>query len=124
MNWFRVRSTTHQKAIALVVLTLAPLLSSCDFQSMADSKFGDQHLKTALSLIELHKVRYGAYPKSLQDLKFIGDWDRIALASVEYKLVAGGYELNVTRGFVKEPSLSYPPEFWQGLGAIKSNARK
>jgi hypothetical protein len=27
-----------------------------------DNLFGDQHLKTAVALIELHKVRFGKYP--------------------------------------------------------------
>jgi hypothetical protein len=37
-----------------------------------DNMFGDQHLKTAVALIELHKVRYGKYPDSLRDLRFTG----------------------------------------------------
>ena len=49
-----------------------------------DNKFGDQHLKTAVALIELHKVRFGRYPDSLRDLKFTGDWDQIALTNVRY----------------------------------------
>jgi predicted PurR-regulated permease PerM len=44
-----------------------------------DNQFGDQHLKTAVALIELHKVRYGRYPDSLRDLRFTGSWDAIAL---------------------------------------------
>jgi hypothetical protein len=35
-----------------------------------DAQFGDQHFKTAISLIELHKIRTGGYPESLKDLKF------------------------------------------------------
>ena len=33
-----------------------------------DNQFGDQHLKTAVALIELHKTRFGRYPDSLRDL--------------------------------------------------------
>jgi hypothetical protein len=44
--------------------------------------FGDQHLKTTVALIELHKVRYGKYPDSLSDLKFTGECDQIALQGV------------------------------------------
>src|ERR1039457_7637454 len=29
-----------------------------------DNQFGDQHLKTTVALLELHKVRYGRYPRS------------------------------------------------------------
>ncbi len=46
--------------------------------------FGDQHLKTAVALIELHKVRFGKYPDTLRDLKFTGQWDQLALQSVGY----------------------------------------
>jgi hypothetical protein len=98
-------------------------LGACDFQRQADSKFGDQHFKTAIALVELHKVRTGSYPESLKDLKFTGDWDAIALGSVEYRRLEAGYELNVTRGWMGKPELAYPKEFWQGLGLIKSNMR-
>src|SRR6266446_665348 len=49
-----------------------------------DNQFGDQHLKTAVALIELHKVRFGKYPSSLSDLKFTGQWDQLALQRVRY----------------------------------------
>ena len=98
------------------------LLNACAFQRDADDKFGDQNFKTAIALIELHKVRFGAYPDSLQELKFVGEWDKIPLSSVQYRKVADGYELDVTRGWVATPEgLSYPPEFWRGLGLVKSN---
>ncbi len=88
-----------------------------------DAQFGDQHFKTAISLIELHKVRSGVYPESLKDLKFTGGWDAIAIGSVEYHRLDTGYELNVTRGWVGKPELSYPPDFWRGLGVAKSNVK-
>jgi hypothetical protein len=31
--------------------------------------FGDQHFKTAIALVELHRVRTGTYPSSLRDIK-------------------------------------------------------
>src|SRR6202035_2425563 len=49
-----------------------------------DNMFGDQHLKTAVALIELHKVRYGTYPKSLSEIRFTGDWDQGSLLCVRY----------------------------------------
>lgn len=104
-------------------LVLAIALAGCDIQKEADAKFGDQHFKTAISLIELHKVRHGAYPATLNDLQFKGDWDEIALSSVEYARLDSGYELNVTRGWVGKPTLAYPKEFWQGLGLLKSNLK-
>ena len=113
--------TRLTRTLSLVVC--AALLASCDFQKEADAKFGDQHLKTAIALIELHKVRYGKYPDSLADLRFTGDWDQIALSSVEYKPSGPGYELNLVRGWIGKPSNQYPAEFWQGLGAVKSSAK-
>lgn len=105
-----------------VMFTL--LLSGCDFQKEADQKFGDQHFKTIISLVELHKLRFGSYPESLKDLRFLGDWDPIALHSVEYRRLDKGYELNLTRGWVGQPDLSYPKEFWQGIGLVKTNVRQ
>jgi hypothetical protein len=98
-------------------------LCACDFQKSADAKFGDQHFKTTISLIELHKIRNGKYPESLKDVQFTGEWDAIALNSVEYKLLESGYELNVVRGWVGQPALKYPEEFWKGLGLVKSNMK-
>jgi len=42
-------------------------------------KFGDQHFKTVIALVELQKLRSGAYPEQLKDLQFTGDWDAIAI---------------------------------------------
>ncbi|MBK8285095.1 MAG: hypothetical protein IPK97_09530 [Ahniella sp.] len=110
----------NTKLLALGI-ALAALLCACDFQKQADARFGDQHFKTAISLIELHRVRTGTYPSTLADLKFTGEWDQIALSSVEYKRLESGYELNVVRGWVAQPDLKYPAEFWMGLGLKKSN---
>src|SRR5687768_4381611 len=98
-------------------------LTGCDFQKEADAKFRDQHFKTTISLVELHKVRFGVYPETLKDLQFTGEWDGIALGGVEYKRLDNGYELNLIRGWVDKPNVSYPPEFWKGLGLIKSNVK-
>jgi hypothetical protein len=83
-----------------------------------DNKFGDQYLKTAVALIELHKVRYGKYPDSLRDLKFTGDWDQIALISVNYipSPNRDAYYIEVERGWMGKPDLHMPPEFWNGTG--------
>lgn len=98
-------------------LSFLVLLSGCDFQQQADQKFGDQHFKTAIALIELHKTRFGEYPEHLQDIKYIGAWDPMALQSVNYQKHPDGYTLEVARGWVAKPGeFDYPPEFWQGLG--------
>ncbi len=98
-------------------------LPSCSFQKEADAKFGDQHFKMAIALIELHKVRFGEYPKSLNELKYSGDWDKIVFSAVAYNRLENGYELNLTRGWIGTPELNYPSEFWQGLGLVNSNVK-
>jgi hypothetical protein len=83
-----------------------------------DAMFGDQHLKTAVALIELHKTRYGKYPNTLRDLKFTGQWDQLALQSVAYYPNAErtAYYIEVQRGWVGKPALQMPDEFWRGTG--------
>jgi hypothetical protein len=83
-----------------------------------DNMFGDQHLKTSVALIELHKVRFGKYPDSLSDLKFTGKWDQIALESVRYypNAMRTAYYIEVERGWVGKPDLKMPDEFWRGTG--------
>ena len=83
-----------------------------------DNQFGDQHLKTAVALIELHKVRFGRYPDSLHDLKFTGEWDQLALSSVRYYPGPNRehYYIEVERGWMGKPTLTMPPEFWRGTG--------
>jgi len=93
-----------------------------------DAMFGDQHLKTAVALIELHKVRYGRYPETLKELKSAGHLDQMALSSVRYFTNEGGtaYFVEVTRGWVGKPKLEMPAEFWQGTGYrkdLKSSAK-
>lgn len=109
----------------LLLLTLN--LFACDqisnIQKNADNAFGDQHFKTAISLIELHKIRYGQYPENLEQLKFTGSWDLMALQSVSYKQNAEGYDLDVVNGWVGQPEIKYPDEFWQGLGIQHSNMK-
>ena len=113
-----------KKAIAfLLALLLLAGVAGCELQAAADAKFGDQHFKTVIALVELQKLRSGAYPEQLKDLQFKGDWDAIAINAVEYRRVGSGYELNVVRGWIGKPTLSYPPEFWRGLGLVKSNMK-
>jgi len=112
-----------RRVFIIAVLFVAIAFSGCNIQQAADRKFGDQHFKTAVALIELHKIRFGEYPASLKDLKFVGEWDQIALNSVAYTRLNNGYELNVVKGWVGRPELQYPPEFWHGLGLVKSNMK-
>jgi len=91
----------------LATLLLLLCLGGCGFQKQADEQFGDQFFKTAISLIELHRIRFGSYPDSLRDLKFTGQWDQAVLSSVEYKKLENGYELNLTRGWMGKPLPEY-----------------
>ena len=117
------KKMSQSQKLLLVVLATTFALCACTVQREFDQKFGDQHFKTSIALIELHKVRFGEYPNSLSELKFSGEWDQIALASVRYKRVANGYELDVVKGWVGKPELSYPPEFWRNLGVVRSNMK-
>jgi len=85
---------------------------------MADQQFGDQNLKTAVALIELHKVRNGRYPADLSKLSYTGQWDMIALGSVRYVVADDGssYYVEVQRGWVGKPTLEMPADFWHGTG--------
>ena len=87
-----------------------------------DNMFGDQHLKTAVALIELNKVRYEKYPDSLRDLKFAGQWDQLALQSVVYypNETRTRYYIEVKRGWVGKPTFQMPNEFWKGTGFAPS----
>ncbi len=113
-----------------LLLGITLTLGSCglpeafnQFSKEADNQFGDQHFKTAITLIELHKVRYGDYPQSLADLKYTGDWDQLALQSVSYQKADKGYVLNLERGWVGKADLEYPSDFWQNLGIVESNVK-
>ncbi len=109
-------------------LALILLMASCfpdGFREQANQQFGDQHFKTAISLIELHKVREGEYPLTLDSLKYIGDWDKIIFSSVKYTKLDQGYELDLINGWLGKPEdLKYPDNFWKGLGLVKSNMKK
>ena len=111
--------------VALSTLLLLAQCNSGGITEGPDRQFGDQHFKTAIALIELHKIRFGEYPKSLDSLKFTGDWDGIAFSSVKYEKLDSGYALDLTRGSVGKPkTLSYPDQFWKGLGLVRSNLKK
>ena len=109
--------------ILLVLLVVGVIMairfiSAYGLTEPMDRQFGDQHLKTSVALLELHKVRFGQYPDSLADLEYIGDWDLIALRSVAYYPSEDrqSYYVEVVRGWVGKPSLSLPDGFWQGTG--------
>lgn len=110
----------------IIVGLIALTFSSCDFlnfQEKANSQFADQHFKTAIANIELYNIRYGKYPSTLDDLDFLGDWDKMIFQSVYYEKLDTGYRLDIVKGVVSDTptDLKYPKEFWQGLGLKQSN---
>lgn len=110
----------------LPLLLFGLVMLSCNFSKLekeADGKFSDQYFKTAISLVELYKIRTGQYPPALDSIPFMGDWDKMMFTFVEYEKLDTGYRLDVTGGFNKDsiPNLQYPKAFWQGLGIKKSN---
>jgi hypothetical protein len=100
--------------------------------AQAQNMLVDQEFKKAIAHIELHKLRNGVYPNSLSELQFLSALDSSMLLYVEYERLDSVYELNITMEFpvlgeqekTKEVQLKYPPEFWKGLGCVKSNVKK
>lgn len=105
---------------ALLFLSVI-VAGSCQSYEVAQARFSDQHFKTAIALIELHQTRFGQYPAALAELQFLGDWDQFALAEVEYRLLEGGYELNLVGDQEMASLPAYPEEFFVGLGVKKTN---
>ena len=96
----------------------------------AQKILADQEFKKAIAQVEMHKLRNGQYPNSLSELKFLAPMDSTIFTSTEYTKLDSGYELNIKMdfpsfndGMKKEIDLHYPPEFWQGLGCVKSNTK-
>ena len=111
----------RRSALVLILSVVVGIGGCGQFRKQADAKFGDQNFKSAIALIELYKVRFGTYPEHLSDIKFTGDWDAIWMSAVKYTKLPDGYELDLVRGWIGEPDLSYPPDFWRGLGVRKTN---
>lgn len=109
------------KKIIVTVVSLL-LLCSCSFpKDEMNAKFGKQHFVSAVAFIELHNTRNGAYPDSLTELQFLGDWDSIWLSAVRYEKTENGYNLYIENGWIGEPELTFPEAFKAGLGIQQSN---
>ena len=129
------------KLSKLTLFSLLIFLSSCfpnvsnkqikDAMNIGGTMLADEDFKKAIGFIELHKLRYGEYPASLSELKFVSGMDSSIYSSVQYTKLDTAYELNNIYTFppfgnTKTESvikLHYPAEFWKGLGCIKSNAK-
>jgi hypothetical protein len=113
--------------IVLVLLIVGVVLgvrfiSEYGITEPIDRKFGDQNLKSTVALLELHKIRFGKYPDSLQDLKYTGDWDQIWLNATQYYPSDDrlSYYVEVKRGWIGKPTLVMPDEFWLNTGYNES----
>lgn len=116
------------KCLSTVALLVLALVAGCQLEGLKEhvnQTFGDQHFKTAIALIELHKVRTESYPEQLDDIRFIGEWDAVVSGTVEYEKLDSGYRLDLVRGWIGKPDeLQYPDEFWKGLGLRSSNLKR
>jgi hypothetical protein len=93
--------------------------------STAMVQIADMEFKHTIALIELHKMRFGKYPLSLDSIKFSSITDNLSNSSFDYKLNGAGYDLNSKNSSLKFiNSFNYPNEFWNGLGLVKSNLKK
>lgn len=110
--------------LCILVFIFLSLVGCGKLKEESDLKFGDQNFKTSIALIELHKIRTGEYPEKLEELEFLGDWDQIYLQNVAYTKLEEGYQLDLVKGWTGMPDeLTYPAEFWEGLGLVKSNLK-
>lgn len=121
------------------LLAFAFILPSCvpgdlkekmnDQMNKMQVELADQTFRRMLGEIEMHKLRTGKYPASLGELQFLNSFDSANFHIVEYHLLDSGYELNLhmkaarLNGNQTEIMLSYPKEFWQGLGCLQSNLK-
>ena len=81
----------------------------------------DQRFTTAIALLELHRLRFGTYPESFSDLQFVGVYDVRMLQGLRYEKLSEGYSLDIVMRTGTTPDLSYPAEFWKGLGIRRTN---
>ena len=113
--------------VNLILRSLKPKITSGIASGL--DKLAEQQLKTAVALIELHKVRYGQYPQTMKDLKFTGEWDAMALNCVAYYPNADrtAYFIEFKTYWTDDqpqpetlsefwPEIELPAEFWQGTG--------
>jgi hypothetical protein len=113
-----------QGSIIILAITFFVFLLSCGSEN-PDIVFGDGNFKKSITMIELYKVRNGVYPDSLKQIPFTSAYEDMAFSAVSYQKLDSGYRLDLVRGWMGFPEdLTYPPDFWNGLGCIESNLIK
>jgi hypothetical protein len=82
----------------------------------------DQLFTFAIAFIELYRVRFGTYPDSLEALPFLSaHYRHLLMIGLRYTKLPDGYALDVVTPKGEKPALSYPPDFWKGLGIRGTN---
>jgi hypothetical protein len=82
----------------------------------------EEVLHRAISLIEMHKIRFGDYPENISMpgvIQYLVADDLKVIQSISYQKIESGYELNV--GTEDSVKILLPNGFWQGLGITKTN---
>jgi hypothetical protein len=83
------------------------------------TQLSDRELRTAVAQIELHKVRFGKYPRALQELRYVSQLDLTIFSNVAYfpnQELTAYYVEHRGNGMFETPKAEYPDEFWQGTG--------
>lgn len=106
--------------IIFIFIFILFIISFIDFRSSKKGdSFAEQYYTSTIASIELHKIRYGEYPKNLKELKFFGKWTSMGFRTMEYRKVDNGYTLVPTMDeSLTKAILDYPDEFYQGLGVL------
>ena len=90
-------------------------------QSQESPRDLDQRFQTAIAFIELHQRRTGEYPDSLNELQFLGWRDQGLFRPFTYEKLTEGYSLEIDMPKGHKLGLSYPSDFWRGLGIRRTN---
>lgn len=81
----------------------------------------DRRFKAVLALIELHQRRFGSYPDELRKIGFLSPYDSAMFHGLTYEKLPDGYALDIVTPPNDTAPLSYPAEFWRGLGIRRTN---
>ncbi len=109
-------------ALGGIVLSIPISLYAKVFREKSNNELFEEIFHRAISMIELHQVRFGHYPENLSVpgiIQYLVADDFKIISTVLYRKVDSGYELNI--GTDETIKIKLPRDFWQGLGIIKTN---
>jgi len=104
-------------AIGAVALVIAgPFLLQSAWSNLQNDSEVDS-LVRVVSLIELHRLRNGQYPATLDELEYLGQWDGISVSGMDYAPAPdhSAYFLQ-PRSTRARTVATMPEEFWRGTG--------